>query len=332
MYILAGDIGGTKSHLGIFQRQTSKLQLIHEKKLASQNFSSLISLLTAFFDNSQIPLTDIKAACLGVAGPVYQGQCHITNLSWTIQQNELQNFFNCKEVYLINDLEAVAYGVLYTNVEYIDINPYASTTEKGNIAIITLGTGFGLAILAWEKQGECFFVLPTESGHTNFAPRNQQHLAFLDFLLKQQQKTVYDNILSGSGLKMIYSFFCKQNPKYVCTSDFLQKEDFTKVLIEKGLKKQETLCEATINFFAALCASKIADIALEHLTLNGIYLGGGIAPAILPKLQETFFLESFLDKPEKFAALLKQIPIKVLTNPEIGMLGAAHYIHTGEYS
>lgn len=324
MYILSGDIGGTKSHLGIFQQQDCKIQLIYEEKLASQDFSSLISLLNAFFQKSPIPLANISSVCLGVAGPVHQDECHITNLSWIVRQSELQDFFRCNKIYLINDLEAMAYGVLYTEPEYVDINPYATATAQGNIAVVTLGTGFGLAILAWEKQSTRFFVLPTESGHTNFTPRNQQQLFFLDYLLKQQQKTVYDNVLSGSGLKMIYNFLSAQSTN--SNNDvFLQQKDFTKKLIEKALNKQETFCEETIDLFTTICAAKLADITLEHLSLHGIYIGGGIASAILPKLKEKPFLSTFLDKPEKFSALLKRVPIKVILNQDIGMFGAAHY-------
>ncbi len=328
MYILAGDIGGTKSHLGIFHQHHHKLQLIYEQKFASQKFSAFAPLLMNFFHKSAISLTQIKMACFGVAGPVHEGYCKITNLPWVIQQSELQHLLNCNQVFLINDLEAIAYGVLYANTEHIKINPLAKTEIQSNIAILALGTGFGLAILAWDKSSNRFLVLATESGHSNFAPRTELQLSLLQYLLEHHQKTVYDNLLSGSGLKTIYQFFCKKHPEIVpeWLNNIFQQEDFTKTLITCALKKQELICEKTLDLFTSICAAKIADIALEHLTLGGIYIGGGIAPAILPKLQNKTFLDNFLDKPEKFSELLTPIPIKVLLNQDIGMLGAAYYL------
>jgi glucokinase len=319
--ILVGDIGGTKTVLGLFEEAGHRLHAIREDTFPSRNYSTLEEILNQFL--GQTSRASLRVACFGVAGPVIEGKSKTTNLPWELDERTLAEALQVSRVKLLNDLEATAYGMLH--LEPTDICVLQSgLPRKGNIAVIAAGTGLGEAILYWD--GNCYHPIATEGGHTDFGPRSDLEVELLRYLQKEFGHVSYERVLSGPGLFNIYRFL--RDSSFAPEPEWLRMritaEDPGAVISEVGLKGDEPLCTQALDLFVSMYGAEAGNLALKALALGGVYIGGGIAPKILPKLQDGTFINAFSDK-GRFGELLRSIEVKVALYPSTPLLGAAHY-------
>lgn len=318
--ILSGDVGGTKTVLALYKLGGEKIDCIQKQTFLCARYSSFQQILSEFLGQSGKP--DISAACLGVAGPIIDGDCYLTNLGWTISQRELIKILKTSDVCLINDLEAAAWGVLNLPQDaFVELNLDAEQVQ-GNVAVLAAGTGLGEAIMCWD--GSCYHPIATEGGHTDFAPNNDQEMRLLNFLRQQYPDHVsYERLVSGEGLHNLYQFLKHSEGKASPEIEQAIKaiEDAPSVIGEAGVSGKDALCRQALKMFCRIFGAEAGNLALKCLPYGGVYLAGGIAPKILPMLQEGYFLEGFLGK-GRYHNILKKMPVRICLNPEAGLLGA----------
>jgi glucokinase len=318
--ILAGDIGGTKTLLAIFDGQ----RCVAKHRFESANYETFQQLLTEFL--ALIQSVTIDAACIGVAGPIVNGDCETTNLPWKLTRQEIGTQLNTKNVKLLNDLEAAAWGILaLPESDFVALNPKAET-QIGNCAVLAAGTGLGEAIIF--HDGEQYHVIAMEGGHTDFAPTDAQQIELLSFMQSRYPEHVsYERLVSGVGIEAIFDFL-KQTDDYVVSADLetqLQNVDnIAAVIGAKAVENSDELCAATLQLFAKIYGAEAGNLALKCLPYGGVYLAGGIAAKCLPVLQNGAFLEGFLAK-GRYRGALEKIAVKVCIQPEVGLLGALHF-------
>lgn len=319
--ILAGDIGGTKTDLALFQPEGKKLIEVRQETYPSKEFTSLDDMVRRFLQSVE---RSIRSACFGVAGPVINGRSETTNLPWIIDGKKVGHLFGIPNVILINDLEAMAYGTLrLSEKECYSLNKGLPLTT-GNRCVIAAGTGLGEAILFW--NGSHFIASASEGGHTDFAPRNSLEIELLKYLLNRFPRVSYERILSGPGLFHIYQFLREtgQGNEPGWLKESLEKEDPAVVISETALKKKSELCVKALNLFTSIYGGEAGNLALKGMATGGVYIGGGIGKKILNTIKEGSFLDSFKRK-GRMKPLMNRMPVKVILNEKVALLGAAHY-------
>jgi phosphoribosylformylglycinamidine synthase len=314
--ILAGDIGGTKVTLGVFDLDVKRPRLRIAEGYASRNFPDFESILDRFLsDHAMRP----DCACFAVAGPVLAGKCHTTNLPWVIEEKRLCNILGLDKVWLINDLAATALAVpLLKSSELVTLNK--GIRRKGTIGVIAAGTGLGEALLFWD--GDSYHPISTEGGHAGFAPTNLLEAELWRHVRKERGHVSVERLLSGPGLVRIYEFLRanEQEPEAV-EAEQTPNNEKPAVIAELAMKGKNTLCEKALDLFVSIYGAEAGNLALRGMTTGGIYLAGGIAPKILKWIEKGRFMNAFSDK-GRFSALLSQIPVKVILNKETALLGA----------
>lgn len=320
--LLAGDIGGTKTKLALFECSGETLRCVGENTYRSAQFASFAEVATDFLTETG---THIGAACFGVAGPVCAGRCQTTNLPWVLDEEELVTSTGIPKVRLLNDLQAMALGLLrLPPEELVELNPDARSRD-GNKAVLAAGTGLGEAMLYWD--GRVHHALATEGGHADFAPNTPEEDRLLLYLRHKFGGHVsYERILSGPGLYNVYQYLRDEgefgeSPALV---ERLQAgSDPGQLIGQFGLEKEDRLCQATLRLFAGIYGAEAGNWALKTLAMGGVFLGGGIAPKMLPVLQDSEFLSGFCRK-GRFSDMLQSLSVKVSLNRDAGLLGAAH--------
>ena len=306
--LLIGDIGGTKTNLALFETKRP-LSLIREETFPSANYGGLREIIDQFLAKEE----KVEAACFGIAGPVRQGRVVATNLPWVIDQKQLQEKLHIDQVYLLNDLEANAYGICTLGEEEFFVLNKGEKGVIGNQALISAGTGLGQAGLFFD--GKTHIPFACEGGHTDFAPRNQQEIDLLLFAQKKFGHVSYERILSGPGFPLLHEFLHKKE------IDF-GTDDPAKVITEKA--STDPICKEVMRLFVSIYGAEAGNLALKFLPFSGIYIGGGIAPKILDHTKKGAFMEAFVDK-GRFNELLSSIPVKVILNDKTALLGACEY-------
>ncbi len=268
----------------------------------------------------------IEAACFGVAGPVIGGRVSTTNLPWEIDEASLARATGARRAKLLNDLEAMAYGMLgLDDEEFAVLSPGAEPAPRGNAVVIAAGTGLGQALLVWD--GERHLPVATEGGHAGYAPRSEQEVELLRFLCAEFGSHVsYERILSGPGLHNLYRFLrtSGDEPEPAWLAERMRAEDPSAVIGELGVSGGDPVCDASVELFASIYGAQAGNLALTALAVGGVFVGGGIAPKLLPVLQGGAFVRAFSDK-GRFSALLEGIPVWVALTPRTPVLGAARY-------
>lgn len=320
--ILAGDIGGTKTVLAILTKDGSGcLTYVKEQTFASQQFPVFDDILAAFLPDDMA----IKVACFGVAGPVVNQRCQTTNLPWLLDSADLKIKLGTSRVKLLNDLEAMALGMLYLpDQDLLELNPTA-VAQAGAIAVIAAGTGLGEAILYWD--GNKHHPMATEGGHSDFAAQNVQQDQLLAYLRKIYPDHVsYERILSGIGFSHLYDFLNEQRFAPPCADVTAVDSDADRnaVISRMGVSGADPLCSEAVRLFVELYGAETGNLALKSLATGGVFIGGGIAPKILPALQNGQFIQSFKAK-GRFCNLLDKISVKVSLNPRTPLIGAMNY-------
>lgn len=334
--ILAGDIGGTKTNLALLDWKDKRVEPDRERTFYSVDFGSLGEILNEFLKPPSNPTPGamesntvetkpphrIDAACFGVAGPVVDNKCRATNLPWVIDGQALAKRFNIPTVKLVNDLEATAHGLLVLRPdEFETLNPGEATPPKGAKALLAAGTGLGEAILFWD--GTRYRPMPSEGGHADFAPNSDLEIELLRYMRATYPHVSYERLLSGPGLHAIYEFLRdtkKNEPTWV--AERMKAGDPAAVIAEIGLARQAEICVQALDLFCSIYGAEAGNLALKALALDGIYLGGGIAPKLLPKLKESCFLQGFTAK-GRYKRLLSRVPVQVILNQKTALLGAA---------
>ncbi len=321
--ILAGDIGGTKTNLALFELVDGKLETIVQEQFVSKNYEKFMDLIITFKQKHSIKKID--ALCLGIAGPIIDERCRTTNLPWDIKASELKQEFGITSVKLLNDLESTAYGMLYLEEEeFISLNP-TGRKKKGNIAVIAAGTGLGEAILYFDGKG--YNPIGTEGGHTDFAPITSQQDELLTWLRRRYPGHVsYERIVSGIGIYTLYEFLVETNfaPQPQAMLNLEDDVDKSAMVSRCALEQNDPLCLEALRIFAEIYAAEAGNLALKSMSLGGVYIGGGIAPKILPIIKSEYFLNAFFSK-GRFEDLLRMMELKVSLNQETALIGSARY-------
>jgi glucokinase len=321
--VLAGDIGGTKTRLAITQVEGTRVHIIREAEYPSRQFDSFEKLLADFMADSPVP----AHVAFGIAGPVLGRAVRTTNLPWFIEADVLQQHFGFRACNLLNDLEATAYGIPALVADDLLVLQSGDADACGNAAVIAAGTGLGEAGLYWDGQSHHPFS--TEGGHATFSPRSELEFALLNYLKQRRDQHASDHVswervVSGMGLLDLYAFLLdyRQASTPAWLAEEMRGTDTAAAISAAAMAGSDAVCMETMQLFVSLYGTEAGNLALKVMSRGGLYVGGGIAPKILPLLQTGEFLAAFLDK-GRMQPLLAAMPIKVILNDRTALYGPA---------
>ena len=324
--ILAGDVGGTKVHLALYQFLQGKLQHVRDQVFPARNYSGLEQIAKEFLGaGPEANITPVFAACFGAPGPVRDGRIQLTNLPWQLDRRQLAAQLNIEHVFLLNDLEANAYGIAELRPDQICELNHGDKDAVGNRGLMSAGTGLGEALLIW--NGKRHIPVATEGGHVDFAPRSQQEIELFQFLQKKYQGRVsWERVTSGMGLQNIYEFLrdAKKMEEPAWLREQCVQQDPNSVIAEAGMNGKSELCAVALDMFAAAYGAGAGNLALMVLAYGGLYVGGGIAPKLIEKMKDGTFMRAFCDK-GRLSAVLEHVPVRVILESRAALLGAAAY-------
>jgi glucokinase len=326
--ILAGDIGGTHARLSFYRQDGAgedgkrHFTAVRENVFASKEFRGLDEIVVKFVSESGIRPT---IASFGIAGPVRNGRVETSNLPWVVESSRLAQELHLDSVSLINDLEAQAWGIQCLEPsDTVALNKIKKQAPTGNQAVVAAGTGLGEAGLIWDGGRQHIFAC--EGGHCDFAPRNELEIELLRYLLTRFGHVSYERIVSGPGLVNVYLFLKDTHrgnePQWL--RDEIAAGDPGAAISQAAVSAKASLAEQALDLWISIYGAEAGNMALKVLATGGVFLAGGIAPKILPKLSGPLFMQAFLSK-GRLQPLLEAIPVRVITNEKTGLLGAACY-------
>ena len=318
--VLAGDVGGTKTSVGLFVTGKKRPEPLVVESFASREAPHLENIVEHFLKSHP---ASISSACFGIAGPVINGRCRATNLPWVVSEAQMKRRFHWRHVRLFNDLAAAAVAVpLLRRSEQVFLNK-GIVQKKGNLALLSPGTGLGQAMLIY-KDG-VYVPLSSEGGHVGFSPTTEAEIELWRYLRKKYGHVSTERVLSGPGLVNVYSWLRDsgrfEEPLWL--KALMKEGDPAKAISENALRRRQALCVESLRSYVSMLGSAAGNLALTSMAVGGIYLGGGIPPKILPALKKGAFLKAFMAK-GRFADFLAQIPVRVILNDKAALLGAAH--------
>jgi glucokinase len=319
-HVLAGDVGGTKTNLAVYSvGRGGRLSMVREASFASQHYAGLEKVIEEFLGAKP---ERVRAAAFGVPGPVLDGKVKTTNLPWVVRASSIGRLLGTDHVRLMNDLESMAYGALFLTSRQIRWLSRGKR-RRANVAVIAAGTGLGQAFLFWD--GERYHPAATEGGHADFAPRNERELALLVYLEKKLGRVSYERVLSGPGLVHVFDFFADEVGRPVSNEvrERMRSEDPAAVIGETGVAGTCAAAVEAVETFVEVYGAQAGNLALTVMGTAGVFVGGGIAVKLLPKMTTGSFLRAFVDK-GRYRELMAQIPVGVMLNPKTPLLGAAH--------
>lgn len=337
MFLLAGDIGGTKTILRLVEVTEVTLtektfRTVKDAQYISASFSDLVPMVQEFLAQDEYLKPQI--ACFAIAGPVVNNTCNLTNLNWVLDTQRLELELDIPQISLINDFAANSFGIL--GLKDFDVHTLQPGEARNDapIAVIGAGTGLGEAFLI--PQGKKYQIFASEGGHADFAPRNELEIALLKYLrtkLEVEHISV-ERVVSGQGIASIYQFL--RDSKYASESPEIgdrirtweqepkQTIDPAAIIAQAAFKQSDALCEKTMEMFIEAYGAETGNLALKLLSYGGIYIAGGIAAKILPLMQDGRFLNTFKDK-GRVSTLIKEIPVHIVLNPQVGLVGSVLY-------
>lgn len=325
--ILAGDVGGTKCNLAVYSFSGNKPESCFENSYPSEDFPGLEGVISSFVEEFEKVFPHksraIRAACIGIAGPVVSQKVDTTNLPWVISAEGLREVLGIRHVLLINDLEATGYGVLnLDDSEFLTLNQ-GQPDNSGQAALIAAGTGLGETIFV-RRDGQ-LYPLPSEGGHSSFSPCSRLEMDLLEYLLDRYDHVSTERVLSGPGLYNIYRFLrdtgIEKEPSGLGES-LAGAGDPSAFISGKALEGEFPIAVRALELFVSVYGSEAANLALKANSTSGVYIGGGIAPKILPFLVKELFIKAFLAK-GRMRGFLESMPVRVALNPKAALLGAA---------
>jgi len=320
--VLAGDIGGTKTNLALYKAVQRRVELVREETYHSANYSSVVDILQHFLSQHN-ELGDFSI-CLGIAGPVTQGKVEMPNLAWSVSVDELKAALKIENIYLLNDLEATAYGLAALDEnDFITISPGAGHGND-NMAILAPGTGLGEAGLYWNGSGYQPFA--TEGGHTDFSPRTALDIELYEYMSTKYEVVSWERVIAGPGIHDIYSFLIdvKKRTEGDWMRDLLEIEDPSAVISQAGLDERDPTCVETMQMYVRYLARESSNLVLKLKATGGLFLGGGIPPKITSLLQQNVFYDNFLNC-DRMQHLIRKTPVKIILNNKTALLGAAYF-------
>jgi glucokinase len=329
--LLAGDIGGTKTRLALYDDTAGALRRVALARYDSRASSTLAEIVSRFL-REHAGDESPGAACFGVAGAVASGRVRTTNLPWEVSERELSRTLGIPRVHLMNDLEAAAHGVLAIDdpSSLLTLQRGQVVAEHKGLALIAAGTGLGVALMSWDRATASYQVVPSEGGHADFAPQSEVEDALLVFLRAEYGHVSYERVLSGPGLVNIYRFLRAYRgvPEPAWLTERIGDGDPAPRISEAALAHEDAVCDEALSLFVSIYGAAAGNLALIALAVGGVFVGGGIAPKILPRLQEGAFLEAFARK-GRFSDWMHRIPVQVVLAPDVALLGAAACVREG---
>jgi glucokinase len=336
MNLLAGDIGGTKTWLQVSHLVEGKNELLFQWRYPSDDYATFDELLADFLARlAEQNIAPPPVAAIGVAGPVEQGSAEhqrakVTNLPWELDSQALAERFDLQAVRLINDFQAVGYGIdALAEDEFVVLQSgkgSSATSARAPRVLIGAGTGLGQGILVWRDGDDegIYEVLSSEGGHADFAPGNTEQRELMSFLAAEQARVSVEDVLSGRGLVNIYRYLAARNPAQVSVElqHAMKQGDAAAAISEQGLTGKSALASHALDLFVSIYGTQAGNLALTCVARGGVYIAGGIAPKIHTRLQQGGFVTAFCDK-GPMSALMKEIPVRVILNPQVGLQGAA---------
>ena len=320
--ILAGDIGGTKTHVAVFSFQDNNLKTEFEKTFTSQEYSGLEPLLEEFLASGKHP---IGRASFGIAGPLIDGRVNPPNLDWIVDPSSVAKTVGLPSVSLLNDLEAAAYGIFTLAPDEFLVLNEGIIRRPGNKVLIAAGTGLGETIIF--DDGTNYHPLASEGGHADFAARNEPEIELLQYLIGRFGRVSYERVVSGPGLANIYDFLSQRTDSSApgwFTEKIAAAEDPSPVISQAALAGEPEIAVNALDLFVSSYGAEAGNLALKAKAIGGVYVGGGIAPKILTKLKSGTFMQAFNDK-GRYRELISSIPVYVVLNEKAALRGAAYH-------
>ena len=325
--ILAGDVGGTKVHLALYNFAGGRLAAVRDHKFPATEYATLDEVVKAFLAQAGETKEEIVAACFGCPGPVRDGRLKLTNLPWTLDERDLQKSLGIEHIFLINDLVANGYGIPELAAESVFTLHKGDASSVGHRGLVSAGTGLGEALLIWDAKTQRHTPLPSEGGHCDFAPRTDREIELLDYLRRTLKGRVsFERVVSGIGIKNVYAFLRDdqkmEEPAWL--RERMAVEDPNAVIGQCAEDGSSEICFETLQIFTSAFGAEAGNVALKVLAMGGIYLGGGIAPKILKTMRDGQFMKAFLDK-GRLSPLLEALPVRIILDDTCALLGAAAF-------
>jgi glucokinase len=320
--LLAGDIGGTKTLIGLFEPSRPRPRAIAVSSYTTLEHRDLASIVDAF-TQSCAQGQRIDRACFGVAGPVLNGVAQLTNVPWTVDVAALAGRFGFGHANLLNDLEAMAYGVPVLEESEVHVLQARNAVPTGNIGLIAAGTGLGVALL--HNVNGVFMPVASEGGHADFAATGEREIGLLRWLIDRYGRADVEHVVSGRGLLNIHRYVHRGACPAVAD---LEAANAAAAITDAALAGQCQDCVETLDIFVTAYGAEAGNLALRTVSTAGVYVGGGIAPKILPALGDGRFMRAFSRKPP-YVSLLGRMPVKVILNSQTALLGSAVFAAGG---
>lgn len=320
MKILAGDIGGTSARLALFDDERD-LEPVESATFESRQYHGLEPIVRLFLGDR---CTDVAAAAFGIAGPVEDDTSQATNLPWRVDARRLERELGLGKARLLNDFEAVARGIPSLGDDDVAVLQHGDVDATAPVAIVGAGTGLGEAMLVPGLDGGPTRVIASEGGHTDLAPRNEEEIELLRFLLRRHERVSYERVVSGPGLATLYEFATDggRHATSPDTAQAIRDGDAAAVISERGMAGEDEAAAAAVRLFVSLYGAEAGNLALKCLPFGGVFLAGGIAPKMLDALRgEDRFVRAFTAK-GRMSPLLEKMRVAVIVNTRVGLLGA----------
>lgn len=316
--LLAGDLGGTKTLLGLFKPTSGRPELLDVREYTTRDFPGLSAIISAFLGATGTLPGEVQVACIGVAGPIIKQSVRVTNVPWTVDARELMASTGVRRAWLLNDVEAMAYAVPVLRPDELHVLQQGTFNPDGNACLLAAGTGLGQAILV--RQHGRLVPTPSEGGHADFAARTPREIELLRFLTERYGRATNEHVISGPGITNLLRFTSDDR------SPLLQGDvkHVPAQVTSRALDGDDPHCIEALHLFLQVYGSAAANLALQCVATGGVYLGGGIPGRILEAFDSPLFLEAFLAKPP-MDRLLQSMPVQIVLNRQAGLLGAGAY-------
>lgn len=321
-FILAGDIGGTKTRLSLYDENTGPTEPVEKETFSSKDFSSLSEIVKTYLAKKSV---SVRLACFGVAGPVKDGQVSATNLPWKITEDSLRAVVDDVPVFLLNDLFASSHAIPFLEAEDLVTINRGKPQPQGAVGLVSPGTGLGEAFLTWD--GKRYQAYPSEGGHCSFAPTTTNQSALLTFLMSRYGHISYERVCSGIGIANLYAYFRKveqaDEPAWL-RAELDSVSDPNPTLFRAALQEDVSIAKQTLTLFIEILANEASNLALKVMASGGIYLGGGLPPRLKDWIEPGHFMSAFTNK-GRFRTWLNDIPVNIIKQQDSALIGAACY-------